>query len=425
VLIVTLGIVDTVMVAALGESPVSGVSLVDSINQMVTTVLSSLIIGGSVVCSQYLGRGDPENASNAAKQLIYVSVALSGILSILMFLWRVPVLTLVYGQIGQDVVSEAERYFFYTALSYPFIALSAAGAALFRSMGNSRIGMWISLLMNILNFAGNALFIHGFRMGVAGAAVSTLISRLAAAGLLLRLLWNSGGQVNIRNLGQFRLMPSIVRSILKVAIPNGLEGAIFQTGKLALARLVAGFGTAAIAGNAIGNIFITIGNLPGWAVGQGLLVVVSQNMGAGDHEAAGRNTGKLIGMAYVVMGVYNGLLLLSMPLIFRYFGRSLSAESLAYGRLFGTIFCAGAIVIWIPAYCLPFALRGAGDGTYTMIVSTIAMWSARVGIAYLLAYAFGVGAVCVWISMICEWAVRSAGYALRWRSGKWRAQKVI
>jgi putative MATE family efflux protein len=342
-----------------------------------------------------------------------------------MFIWRIPVLTLVYGNIGQDVMSEAERYFFYTAPSYPFIALSTAGAALFRCMGKSRIGMWISLLMNVLNFGGNALFIYGFNWGVSGAAISTLISRIVAAGLLLRLLWNPREQVNIRNLHHVRMMPSMIRSILKVAIPNGLEGAIFQTGKLALARLVSLFGTAAIAGNAIGNIFITIGNLPGWAIGQGLLVVVSQNMGAGDPEGAGRNTKKLIGIAYAVMGVYNGLLLLSMPLIFRYFGQSLSAESLAYGRLFATIFCTGAILVWIPAYCLPFALRGAGDGTYTMIVSTVAMWTARVGIAYLLAYAFGVGAVCVWISMVCEWVVRAAGYALRWRSGKWRAQRVI
>ena len=148
-------------------------------------------------------------------------------------------------------------------------------------------------------------------------------------------------------------------------------------------------------------------------------------MGAGDFEGVRRQTHRLMALNYIVMIAYNSIILLSMPLIFRLFGQSLSPESLAYGRLFGTIFCTAVMIIWIPAYCLPHALRATGDGPYVFVVSAIAMWFARVGIAYLLAYAFGVGAVCVWISMVCEWAVRAAGYITRWRSGKWRAQRVI
>jgi putative MATE family efflux protein len=425
ILIVLVGIVDTIMVASLGEAAVGGVSLVDSINQLIVTVLASFNIGGAVVCSQYLGRQDAENASNGAKQLIYSVTAISILLGLVMFLWRAPVLRAVYGSIEQGVMTEAETYFFYTSLSYPFIALSSAGAAVFRSMGNSRVGMWVSFLTIVLKFAGNALFIYGLHWGVAGVAISTLLCRFIAAALTFVLLMNSKGPISIRGILRPRLMPSIVRSIMKVAVPNGLEGGAFQVGKLALARLVTVFGTAAIAGNALGNIFISIGNLPGSAIAQALLVVVGQCMGTADFEGARRHTRRLIGFSYIVMIAYNVIILLSMPLIFRAFGQSLSPESLAYGRVFGTIFCTAAMLIWIPAYCLPNALRAAGDGPYTLVISAIAMWAARVGIAYLLAYVFGVGAVCVWISMVCEWALRATGYVTRWRGGKWREKRVI
>jgi putative MATE family efflux protein len=425
ILVVLVGIVDTVMVASLGEEAVGGVSLVDSINVVVVTIFSSLTTGGAVVCSQYLGRREHGNASDAARQLIYISAASSGVLALAMLLWRMPVLLAVYGHIEQGVMTEAGKYFLYTALSYPFVALSAAGVALFRCMGNSRIGMWTSLLVNILNIAGNALFIFVFRWGVAGAAISTLISRIVATVLLFVLLTKSEGPINTGGLHQIRFMPSIINSMLKVAVPNGIEGATFQIGKLALARLVSTFGTAAIAGNAIGNIYMTMGNLPGVAISQALLIVVGQNIGAADYDEARANTKKLIIMSYIVMGVFNGLNLLSMPLVFRYFGQALSPESLSYGRLFGTIFCIAAIFVWIPAYGLPNALRAAGDGKFTLFISALAMWFVRVGVAYLLAYAFAFGAVCVWISMVCEWVARGAGYSLRWKSGKWQEKKII
>ena len=242
-LAVTIGMADTVMVSSCGEAAVSGISLVDSINFLLITLFSSLATGGAVIASQYIGRGDHKSASLAAKQLFYASLALSAVLGVIAVFFRKPVLNMVFGSIEADVMAHAQIYFLLSAISYPFLAVYNAGAALFRSMGDSRTTMLISILMNTINIVGNAILIYGFQMAAAGAATASLVSRAVGAIIITVLLLNPRRIIFYDKLHKPEIHLSMLKSILQIGVPNGLENSIFQIGKILVASIVSGFGT--------------------------------------------------------------------------------------------------------------------------------------------------------------------------------------
>lgn len=253
VLAVAIGMADTMMVSSCGEAAVSGVSLVDSINVLLINIFSALATGGSIICAQYIGRDDHANANASAKQLIVATFLISAAIMIICLFGNAPILSVVFPNTEKSVMNNCITYFFWSAISYPFLGVYNAGAALFRSMGNSRITMIISLAMNLLNICGNAILIFGCGMGVAGAAIATLASRIFGAVIILYLLrWRSHG-ITLDSLLHWRLDFKMIRTILKIGIPNGLENGMFQIGKILVQGLVASFGTVAIAANAVGN----------------------------------------------------------------------------------------------------------------------------------------------------------------------------
>jgi len=423
-LTIAIGVVDTVMVTSVGESAVSGVSLVDSINLLLITLLTALANGGVVVVSQYLGRGDNENASTAARQLVYIVTMVSVTIMILMFFLRMQILRLIFGHIAPDVMANAETYFRISSFCYPFVALYNAGAAIFRSMGNSRIGMYITLAINIIHLIGNFVLIYGLQWGVAGAAVSTLTSRAIAAVTILVLLYrNTTSPVSLRGLLRVRLVPAMLWRILRIGLPNGLENSLFQVGKLMVARIISSFGTAAIAGNAIGNMVVNVPNMAGNAFALGMLIVAGHCMGAGDIEGTRRMVKKVDRIALVVLTAMSVVILLIMQPLLGAFDLSDGASQVAREILL--IYCIGTPLFWVPAFVLPCALRAAGDVRYNMVTSLGSMWLFRVGGAYLAAYTLGLGVVGVWVAVVADWAVRSLLYWLRWRSGRWETKKVI
>jgi putative MATE family efflux protein len=426
ILMVTMGIADTVMVSTIGEFAVSGVSIVDVINNLFIIAFGALATGGSVVVSQYIGRKNEKRSAQSSRQLVYASLGVSFFIMLIGVFLRKPILSLVYGNIESNVMEAASIYFLISALGYPVLALYNASAALFRSMGNSRIPMLTSLFVNILNIGGNAILIFGFRMGIAGAALATLISRTTAAFFLTTLLVRGKyrySPVSLSGILRIHIDLSIIKSILNVGIPSGIESSTFQVGKILVSRIFTSFGTPAIAANAIATSINSFSYMPGTAFGMGLLTVAGQCIGAKDYVAVKKYTKKIITWGYIVLAVLNSLILLFAAPLSGIFNLGPQAAQLLKSYL--RIHSVAAPLFWPLAFIVPNALRAAGDGKYCMITSTITMWIVRITIAHLLAYPLGIGSTAVYYAMGADFALRGFLFTRRWMSGRWQKKNVL
>ncbi|MCI6442662.1 MATE family efflux transporter [Treponema sp.] len=436
----TVGIADVVMVATLGEYAVSGVSLVDSINILLFALLNALGTGGAVVASQYLGRKDRKMAENTAVQLIYVMLGVSSFITAVMIIFCRPILSGIFGKVEDSVMDASLRYFWITMLALPGIALYSAVAAIFRAQGNSKLAMYASTIGNAINIGGNAFCIFVLKMGVEGVAIPTTVSRIGGALLLTYWMlrekpYHGETPLSIRKMFRVGVEFSLVKKILKIGIPSGLENSIFQFGKILVLSLISTFGTTAIAANATANSLATIEVLAPSAINIAMLTVIGRCCGAADEKQAMYYTKKLMVIAYVSMFLWNVPYLLSLRGILAFYHLSPETTELAWW----ITMCHGVfgILFWPMSFTLPNALRAANDAAFPMIVSVISMFAVRIGMSYVFKYTqiFGLipfmgwtvayGALGTWIAMALDWVVRSNFFIWRIASGKWKGRKLI
>jgi len=423
-LVVMIGIVDMVMVSSVGEHAVSGISLVETINFLIITAFNAIATGGAVVASQYIGRREENKACGSAKQLVYISLFLSIILMVVTILMRRMMLKTIFGNIADDVMDSADIYFLFIALSYPFLALYTAAAAMFRSMGNSKVPMRTVILLNVFNVGANALLIYGLKLGVAGAAISTFIGRVITAVLLIYLLTKDKTRIiNLCGLSKIKLEGDMIKRILNIGIPSGLETSMFQIGKILITRIFTAFGTAAIAANAVGATINSIAFMPGSGFGMGLLIIVGQCIGAGDYLAAKKYTKKVMILSYLTYLFININIFIFMDQIVSIFNLSLEAKEMCV--LFLRVHCITSTLFWCPSFVLPNALKAAGDARYVMVVAGCTMWFIRVCSAFLMAFWLGLGPVAVYLAMGADFLFRGIFFIKRWLSNKWIEKKVI
>lgn len=417
------GLADSVMVASLGEAAISGVSLVDFLIQLLIFSFSALATGGAVVAGQYLGDNQLEKAQDSATQLVWFSTILSLVLMIAVIIVRQVLIGVLFGQIEADVWMNAERYLYIVALSIPFIAIYNAGAAIFRTTNNADLPMKILFVCDILNVVGNAICIYYLGWDVRGVAIPTVIARALSAVLIMYFAVDENYKLHIKKTLKHKFDFKILKKVLQVGIPYGIENGLFQLGRVLILSLVSTFGTMAIAANSVGYAIGIFSVLPGFAINLGLTAVISRCVGANDYEQARYYNKKCLIIVFISHVLINLVIFAILPWILGVYNLSnrtaqMATEMIIWHGIF-------AIIIWPISFTLPSTFRGAGDSKSVMYISLIVMFVCRIALSYVIADWMGIGVFGTWIAMFIDWYVRAAIYVYRYFSDKWTQYRVV
>lgn len=423
ILIMAVGVADTVMVSYAGEVAISGVGLVDMFNNLIITVLAAIDAGGAIIVSQYIGNKDRKNANKASSQLLTITIVIATVIMLGCLVFHRILLSTFFGAIEMDVMKAATTYFLISAISFPFLGVYNSAAALYRSMEKTRTTMYVSILMNIINVVGNYIGVFILHAGVAGVAVPTLISRIVAAIIMFALSLNSSNLVYVKIKNVFAWNQEMISRILKIAVPNGIENGLFTLGRVLVTSIVALFGTSQIAANSVAGSIDQIAVVVVNAINLGIVVVVGQCIGANDYEQAKYYKKKLMKISYIVTGIIGSAVILLLPWILNLYSLSSEARNLTF--ILVIMHNIMATALHPTAFVLPNGLRAAGDVKFSMVVGIVSMILFRLGAAVLFGIIFNLGIIGVWIAMGSDWLCRSVCFVIRFIKGKWRQFKVI
>lgn len=418
-----MGMVDTMMVSTVGSYAISAVSLVDSINNLVIQIFAAMAAGAVIICSQYIGSGNKEESNRTAGQVVLTVFVISFSVTLFCILGGERLLRLIFGAVEDSVMKNAYIYFMITAISYPFLALFSAGAAFYRAFGNSKFPMKISVISNVINVTGNALFIYAFKWGVAGAAFATLLSRVFSTVVIYYCLRKPEQTIVVRDYLKIRPDMTLILKIMAIGIPAGIENGMFQFGKIAISSTVSTMGTMAISAQAMTDILENVNGIFSNGVGIGLMTVVGQSIGAHRKEEAKYYIVKLMGIAWIGV-IVSCLLVFAITKPVTWLGRM---EPEAAEMCFKLVAAMTVVkpLLWVGAFGLPYGFRAAGDVKFSMIVSVSSMWLCRVAFSIFLVRTFDFGLRAIWIGIFTDWIVRACIFSVRFISGKWLHENMV
>lgn len=422
-LVMLVGIADTFVVSFVGEAAVSGVSLVNMFNTIFIYLFTALASGGAVIISQYIGCEDQKNTVKSSSQLLMFSTVFSIIIAIITLIFNRPLLTLLFGKVENSVMEACVTYLRISAYSYPALAIYNAGAALYRSIGKTSTTMYISLISNVINVVGNLIGVFVLDAGVAGVAYPSLIARTFSAVAITVLCFSKSRFAHYSKEWILKWDEPMLKRILNIAIPNGIENGIFQLVKVALSSVVALFGTYQIAANGIAQSIWSLAALIGSAMGPVFITVIGQCMGANQLEEAEYYFYKLMKLTLVLSIIWNVLVFIITPIFMQFYQVSEETRQLVIILVFiHNVFNTVAFPFSGP---LSNGLRAAGDVKYTMVVSIASTVLGRLIFSLIFAIGLNLGVIGIALAMCLDWSMRGIIFYIRFRSKKWTKFKVI
>lgn len=420
--VMLLGVCNTIMAGHIGAQAVSAIGMVDSINMLFISFFASLSVGATVVVAQQIGQEQSKKANETAKQAMVSGFIVAAIITLLLWIFRIPLINFLYGSAEELVKSNAKLYIEFTLLTYPFIAIEQIANGILRGAGDTKTPMYISIFMNIINIILGYILIYGVNaiyipsLGIMGAAIAIAIARMIGAVFIIITLFRGSKIIKIKKLFPFKFDIQAQKNIFNIGIPAGMEQVIFNTGKLIVQVFIVTMGTASIAANAIGMSITQIINVPGSALCLAATTLVGQYIGRNDIKGAKSTLIYLvkfttvclvsIGIIFIPIAEWVASLYTNVPEVIRLTGLLIKSNSFA-------------LLAWAISFVLSSGLKGAGDTRYTMMTAFIGMWIFRIGLGYMIGIVFKVGILGIWIAMYVDWIVRGTLYLLRLRGTNW------
>ncbi|HHT07539.1 MAG: MATE family efflux transporter [Christensenellales bacterium] len=422
-MIVLVGLVDTALLSGVNQSSLAAFSLVDSINQLLTQFFLAIGAGGAIIAAQYLGREDRKGAENTANQATLMVLAISTLIAVPVMLLKTPILQLLYPKIDMGIRQPAQQYLLLTAISYPFFALYNSGTSMLYAQGFSKLSMMTSITMNTGKILMNYVFITMWKMDIQGAGLATILSRVIGAVMVTWFLMDQHAPIHYTRPFKLSFRWSAIKRILTVALPSGFENIIFLTCKLIIGMMIAGYSGAMIAANAAANTISTYISVPANAINLVTITIISQCVGAGRGAEAKRISKMLQYGTIASLAVTSALVAIFINPIIGML--KLSPEAFEHTRQIMLVYCVMSVIIWTPAFGLPNSLRAAGDNRYVMYAAVFSVVVFRLLGSWVLGNLLGLQVHGIWYAMYLDWAVRSAFFIHRFRSGKWLLHRLV